>query len=197
MIIAIEGIDGCGKETQIELIKKHLKKEKIPFSTLKTPNYKTPVGKAIKDYLYGEVSLDPKQAFLLYSTDVLMMTNEFQGLEKKSKVILLNRYITSTIAYQCARGLSFKNALKIVKVLEFPKIDRIIYVDIKPEVSFGRKSKEKKNLDIHEKNKKYLGKVRRFYLKQLRENILGDWVAIDGERSIEKVSDDILKEIKA
>jgi dTMP kinase len=196
MIIALEGIDGCGKKTQIKLIKKHLKAKKIAFSSLKTPNYNNPVGKAIKKYLNGDLLLEPEEAFLLYATDVLMMIRDISDLEKKSKIVLLDRYITSTIAYQCARGLSFNKALKIIEDLKFPKIDKIIYIDIKPETSIERKKKEKGTLDVHERNTDYLGKVRRFYLREINEKVLGDWVAIDGKRSVKKIKEDILNEIK-
>ncbi|OGI15318.1 dTMP kinase [Candidatus Micrarchaeota archaeon RBG_16_49_10] len=196
MIIALEGIDGAGKKTQIDLIMKHLKRSKTPFLVLKTPDYSTPVGKAIRKYLDGELRLEPEEAFALYAADVLMMAREFSEAKKKSKVILLDRYITSTVAYQCGRGLPFKKAVDMVGLLGFPKIDKIIYIDISPETSFRRKKKEKKSLDIHEKDREYLAKVRRFYLREVKEGFIGEWAIIDGEKSPEAVSKEIMKEFK-
>jgi dTMP kinase len=196
MIVAIEGIDGSGKETQVSLLREHFKKKKIKFSALKTPDYESETGKSIKKYLNGELSLTPEEAFLLYAKDVLDMVDKFSKLEKKVRIVLLDRYITSTIAYQCARGLPLKKALEITEILGFPGIDKIIFVDIKPETGFKRKSAEKPKLDIHERDKRYLSKVRKFYLQQRKKNFLGEWVTVNGEGKPNEINKEILKQIK-
>jgi dTMP kinase len=116
---------------------------------------------------------------------------------EENKIVIADRYITSTIAYQCAKGFSFDSALAFVKSHEYPGADAIIFIDIKPEISMERKEREHGELDRHEKDLKFLKKVREFYMKEIEEGILGKWVVIDGERSKKEVHEDILKVINS
>ena len=104
----------------------------------------------------------------------------------------MDRYITSTIPYQAARGLDFNKGVKFAELMEYQIPDAIIYIDIKPKTSMERKKKEKGKLDYHEKKLNYLRKVRNFYLKEAENNVLSDWFLIDGERPIEEIHEDIL-----
>ena len=85
------------------------------------------------------------------------------------------------------------SAISFVKSHEYPKADAIIFIDIRPETSMKRKMKEHGRLDKHEKDLGFLKKVKNFYLKEIKETILGKWFIIDGERSIEEVHEDIVK----
>jgi len=192
----IEGLDGAGGATQTNLLKKFFEKKNIPYVFVKSPEYGTEIGRSIRDYLTGKIKLNPKEAFILFATDVLnSVTMIKKGLEE-NKVVIADRYITSTIAYQCANGFSFESALNFVKSHEYPKADAIIFINIKPVTSMKRKLKEHGRLDKHEKNLGFLKKVRNFYLKEIKQNILGKWFVVDGERSIEEVHEDIVKIIE-
>jgi len=192
--VLIEGLDGAGGETQSKLLINYFKKKKIPYIFLESPQYETPVGKAIKSYLDEKFELDSESAFLLFCVDNMMNAQKIRKM--KNKVIVIDRYVTSTIVYQSARGFSFEKAVKFAKLMEFPKIDKIIYIDISAETSMKRKKREKGYLDLHEKDLKYLEKVRKLYLEQAKKNILGRWFVIDGEKSIENVHKEILRIIK-
>jgi len=195
-LIVLEGLDGAGGSTQTNLLKKFFEKKKIPYVFVKSPEYGTETGKIIRDYLKGKIKLKPNQAFILFATDVL---NSIPMIKKglgENKVVVADRYITSTIAYQCANGYSFESALNFVKLHNYPKADAIIFIDIKPKTSRKRKLKEHGKLDKHEKNLKFLKKVRDFYLKEIEQNILGKWFIINGERSKKKVHEDIVKIIE-
>ncbi len=189
--IVIEGLDGCGGETQTELLKEYFKKKKIPHQLFRSPDYSTPIGKAIKSYLEGKLELDTEAAFILFASDTLL-TSKKMGKLRQSKLLIMDRYITSTIPYQVARGLKFDKGVKFVELMNYQKPDAIIYIDIKPETSMKRKKKEKGKLDYHEKKLGYLKRVRQVYLQEVDENVLGDWFLIDGERSIKEVHEDIL-----
>jgi len=137
--------------------------------------------------------LKPEKAFILFATDVLNSVPMIKKGLEENKVVIADRYITSTIAYQCANGFSFESALDFVKSHEYPVADGMIFINIKPETSVKRKLKEHGRLDRHEKNLEFLRKVRNFYLKEIKENILGKWFIVDGERSIEEVHEDIVR----
>ncbi len=191
--IVIEGLDGAGGSTQTDLLKKYFEKKRIPHIFIKSPNYETETGKLIKSYLNNKLKLKPEQAFILFATDVLESIPIIKkGLEEK-KIVIADRYITSTIAYQTANGFSFESALNFVKLHDFPEPNAIIFIDIKPETSMKRKRKEHGKLDRHEKNLKFLKKVREFYQKEIKENILGKWFVINGEKDKKDVNKDILK----
>lgn len=195
--VVLEGLDGSGGSTQSNLLKEYFEDKHVPSVFVKSPEYDTEGGRAIRDYLDGKVKLKTEQAFLLFATDVLNSVPKIKEGLKEDKVIFADRYITSTIAYQCANGFSFENAIKFVKSHEYPGADFIIFIDIKPETSMERKMKEHGKLDIHEKNLKFLRKVREFYMKEIKENVLGKWVVIDGEQSKEEIHKNILKVINS
>ena len=191
--IVLEGLDGAGGTTQTKFLKEFFQKKKIPHVFVKSPNYETETGKLIRGYLNGKLNLKPEQAFILFATDVLDSLPIIKKGLREKKVVVTDRYITSTIAYQCANGFSFDSALNFVKLHEYPEADAIIFMDIKPETSMKRKKKEVGKLDRHEKNLKFLKKVRDFYQKEEKENILGKWFIVKGERDKKDVNKDILK----
>jgi dTMP kinase len=191
----IEGLDGSGKGTQTELLIKYLKEKNIPFEFIKSPDYRTPVGEAYRKYLNEEIDMETDAVFLLVASDVMMNKPIIEAARKEGKVIIAERYITATIASQCANGFSFEKAIKFVELMEYPKPDLIIFIDVKPETGMKRK-REQGKLDRHEKNLEFLRKVREFYLKEIEESVLGKWVVVNGEKSIEEVHEEILKIVK-
>jgi len=189
--IVIEGLDGCGGETQTKLLKEYLTKKNISHKLFRSPDYSTPLGKTIQAYLKEELELDPESALTIFASDTLLTSKKIEKLRKDTFVIM-DRYITSTIPYQAARGLDFNKGVKFAELMEYQIPDAIIYIDIKPKTSMERKKKEKGKLDYHEKKLNYLRKVRNFYLKEAENNVLSDWFLIDGERPIEEIHEDIL-----
>jgi len=194
--IVIEGIDGAGGETQSNFLKEFFKKNKIPAIFVASPFYQHPVGKLYRDYLDGKVNLSTEQVFLLCAMDVLNLVPRIKEGLRNRKVVVADRYITSTLAYRDAAGFPLEKGLEVVKVLDFPEADLIIFLDIKPETSTKRKLKEKESLDLHERNLEYLRRVRESYMKEISKNVLGEWTVIDGEKSKEEVFKEILKELK-
>jgi len=195
--IILEGLDGAGGSTQTKLLKEFFQKKKIPHVFIQSPNYETQIGKLIRNYLNGKFNLKSAHAFILFATDVLDSVPIIRKSLDEKKIVVADRYITSTIAYQCANGFSFDSAMKFVKLNAYPEADAIIYIDIKPETSMKRKKKENGKLDRHEKNLKFLKKVRDFYQNEIKENILGKWFVINGERDIKEVHEDILRIINS
>jgi len=189
--IVIEGLDGCGGETQTKLLKKYLTKNKIPHRILSSPDYSTQIGKRIKLYLDEKINLNPEDAFKLFASDTLLTSKQIE--KETDKLVIMDRYITSTIAYQAARGFNFEKGIEFAENMDYVKPDTIIYIDIKSETSMKRKKKEKGKLDYHESKLDYLKKVRKFYLQETKRDVLCEWLIIDGEKSIIEVHKDILK----
>lgn len=196
MIIVIEGLDGAGGETQTKLLMEYFNKNNLPYKFLRSPQYDIPVGKAIKAYLDEKMRMDPDSAFLLFCADNMLNAKQIEKAKKQEKHVILDRYITSTIVFQAARGFSFDRGIRFAELMEFPRADAIIYIDISPETSMKRKKSEKGTLDMHEKDSEYLGRARKLYFKAVKRNVLGKWLIIDGEKSITEVHEQILKIIE-
>jgi dTMP kinase len=191
--IVFEGIDGAGGETQSKLLLNYFKKQKIPVERLSYPDYRGQIGKLIHQFLHKKYDFSPEIQFLLYFTDFLKDKEKIENWRKENKIIISDRYFTSTLAYQGQKGFSIEKALKISKIFDLPKPDLIIYLKISPETSIKRKFREKKNLDRHEADKKFLEKISKFYDKLIKNQIFGKWVVVDGEMSIEEVAKEIRK----
>jgi dTMP kinase len=185
--IIIEGIDGAGSETQSKLLINFLKKKKIPVEKLTYPDYKGPIGKLIHQFLHKEHDFTPEIQFFLYFTDFLKDREKIERWKKQGKTIIADRYFTTTLGYQCQKGFPLKKALKIAAMLELPKPDIVVYLKISPETSIKRKLKEKKSLDRHEVDKKFLTKLTKFYQKLIKEQVFSRWVVVDGEKPIKEV----------
>jgi dTMP kinase len=191
--IVFEGIDGAGGETQSKLLFNYFKKQKKPVKKLSYPDYRGPIGKLIHQFLHKKYNFSPEVQFLLYFTDFLKDKEKIEKWKRENKIIISDRYFTSTLAYQGQKGFSIEKALKIFKIFDLPKPDLIIYLKISAETSIQRKFKEKRSLDRHEADKKFLEKLSKFYEKLIKNQIFGRWVTADGERPIEEVSKEIRK----
>ncbi|UZE93141.1 MAG: dTMP kinase [Candidatus Nealsonbacteria bacterium] len=185
--LVFEGLDGAGGETQTKLLSNFLKKEKIPFEKLSYPDYRGPIGKLIHQFLHREYEFSPENQFLLYFSDFLKDKEKIKKWQQERKFIISDRYFTSTLAYQCQKGFPLKTALKIAELFDLPKPDLVIYLKISPETSIKRKFSEKRSLDRHEADKKFLKELTKSYQKLIKKQTFSRWIMIDGEKSIEEV----------
>jgi dTMP kinase len=186
-MIVIEGLDGCGKSVQIELLKK-----KFPdalFLKYPTANFSM-----LNDYLEKKVELDPKSLFLLFLSDIANEQEKIKQAEEEGKMVVLDRYVFSTIAYELD-SIDYDQAKKIIESIDFIKPEKVILLDISPDVSQERK-KAQKNLDRYESDVEYLGKVRNNFLKLYEDKFLcNDWVKIDATKSVEEIHEEIMKAV--
>lgn len=189
--IVFEGIDGAGGGTQSGLLLNYLKKEKIPAERLIYPDYQGPIGKLIHEFLHKKYELPAELQFLLYFTDFIKDQGKIKNWLKQRKIIICDRYFTSTLAYQGLKGFPVKTALKIAKNFGLPEPDLIIYLKISPQTSMKRKIKEKRNLDRHEADEKFLGKLGKFYERLIKKQIFSHWITIDGEKPAKEVFEEI------
>lgn len=196
--IVFEGIDGSGKTTQIDLLKKHIEANNFICHETKEPTDGA-VGSLLRQCLAGKVQMDETALAALFAADRLdHILNDKDGLIKKLEKgisVISDRYILSTYAYQ-----SVKVPLKWVMDLNSMAAGKLrpdchIFIDIDPDIALNRIAKGRESTELFE-NKKRLTEVRNRYFdlfKQFKdiENI----IIVDGMQSIEKVSDDIWKKV--
>ena len=217
MFVVIDGIDGSWKWTQIELVSEELKKEGNNVLVLDFPRYWEKSAFMVEKYLNGEYGKDisAKLASLFYAVDRFESYQEWKQDFGKYDYILSNRYVSANMIHQAwkienkqERG-EFLNWLEDLEygIFWIPKPDKTIFLNVSPEMSQKlvlKKAereylKDGKKMDLHEEDKNHLIHAHSSAMEIVNSH--PDWIKIDcqsGEsmRSIEEITQDILKEIK-
>ncbi|MCX6777874.1 MAG: dTMP kinase [Candidatus Micrarchaeota archaeon] len=190
-LIVFEGIDGSGKGTQAKILEGELRRHGVRCSTYAYPDDKGEAGALLRRFLKGEFELSVEEQFLLYALDILKDQKEIEAKLAKTEVVILERYVTSTIAYQCSRGHGLRKALELVKLFGFVSPDLVIWLNIRPGGSIKRKIRQNGHgkLERFEKEKKFLGKVNEAYgkLSGMRA-ISKKWLRIDGRKNKKEIA---------
>ena len=188
MFITFEGIEGSGKSSLIEQLKKYFKSSKLEAFFSKEPGG-TDLGKEIRKIL-----LNPKYSFDPTSELLLLLADRAEHVQKiirpnlqKNKLIFCDRYLDSTLAYQgSGRNLDKKIIKEMFKALDFPIPDLTILLDVPVQIGLSRARKrnkldrfEKEDLNFHEN-------VRRSYL-DLAKNDSARIVLFDSSISEEEL----------
>jgi len=184
-LICVEGLDKSGKTTQSRLLVEAL--VDMGFKAVYTSEPSSgEIGRFIKRYvLHRRRRLPAAVEALLFAADrVDHIEREVKPMLDEGKIVVLDRYLYSSLAYQGAAGLDLKWIMEINKMA--PKPDLAIYLDVPVEVIMMRIQKRQRR-SIMESLETQL-KVREIYLKLVKEGYL---LLIDGNRSIEEVSQDI------
>ncbi|MBE9511759.1 MAG: dTMP kinase [Bacteroidetes bacterium] len=193
--VVIEGLDGAGKSTQINLLQDWLRKKRIEYKYLHFPRTDSQFfGEMIARFLRGEFGdiskVDPYIVALLYAGDRMDAASIIKTWIKSGNLVLVDRYVFSNIAFQCAkllnpdeRELLKKWILKLeYEYYNIPKPDINLFLDVPfkftaQRLSSAREGSERDYLngkqDIHEANLEFQNRVREIYLQEVKsvENI--------------------------
>jgi dTMP kinase len=184
LLIAFEGLDQSGKQTQAERLKAHVDARGRTAVLLDFPAYETRIGREIHDALHGEREYAPDVMQLLYVANRYEKKPLIEQMLAAGTVIICDRYLASSIAYGEAQGLDGAWLREIQRYL--PPPDLTILLDIAPETAAGRKTA---NRDKYERDLALLSRVRESYHRQAE----GDrWLRVDGERAKDIVAADVL-----
>ena len=124
-IITIEGLDGAGKSTQIELLTARLRQLDIKHKFIHFPMLNKGVyGKLIAEYLRGEYgsvkSVHPKLVALLFAEDRKEYKNQLLQWLNDGYLVIMDRYVNSNIAFQCAKTDCITDKLDLKKwIIDF------------------------------------------------------------------------------
>ncbi|MEM0350943.1 MAG: dTMP kinase [Archaeoglobaceae archaeon] len=181
VLIAIEGIDGAGKTT----IATHLLK------FLQDKGYECVVFKEPSNSVYGEIlrslkeNLDPEEELKLFLLDRKVDVEErIKPALEKGKIVIMDRYYYSNIAYQSARGINAEEIRKMNEEIA-PKPDLVILLDLSPEKAMER-IKSRGRSTVFER-KEYLEKVRKKFLEISDDRTL----IVNAERDLEVVKREV------
>ncbi len=183
ILIALEGIDGAGKTTLSQILFSHLTSKGI--NALLTQE---PFTKEIKELIEVQGWRDPVTLTLLFAADRSIHLDWIRS--KKAEVVITDRYMYSSIAYQTAMGIEEEWVVSVNS--KFPKPDLTILIDVGVETAMKRLSGKKDIFNFDEKLR-LLSKVREKYL-QLAEK--EGFKVINGERSLEEVSKEVIYSVE-
>ena len=185
MIIVIEGGDQAGKLTQSKMLEKALKKRKIKTKLFHFPNYQTPIGKEIRQYLDGKRKFPPQVIHCLLAANRWEKLNQIKAAQEKNSVLIMNRYYQSNLIYGIANGMKPKWLENLDA--DMPKADLVILLDVSQKESFHR---QKTNRDKFEQNKEFLQKISTVYKTIAKKK---RWKIIDATKPKQEVHQEILK----
>ncbi len=212
-LIVIEGLDGSGKSTQLELLPQNLLKSGINCKSVSFPDYDSNSSALVKMYLGGEFGKKPDDvnayaASLFYAVDRFASYKTTWGeYYNNNGVIVSGRYTTSNAVHQTSKMDEghWKGFLDWLYDLEYnkvgiPKPDKVIFLDMPVEVSqkllSGRYKGDEGKKDIHESDTAYLDKCRKAAMFTAQYS---DWTIVPcakdgGPRTIEDIANDVLNE---
>ena len=191
--IVLEGIDGSGKRTQLELLARAFAGRGVPFSQVSFPNYEGFFGKLVAKFLNGEfgalAAVDPHFSALLYAGDRLEAKPRVEANLAAGETVLADRYIASNLAHQGARVPREKRRefLEWLERLEYeiyglPPEDLVIHLRVPAGEAhrlIGEKparSYTKLGRDLQEADVRHLETAAEVYDELARRN---NWVTIE------------------
>src|SRR3977135_2980196 len=140
-LIAFEGLDQSGKQTQAELLRDRLKQEGFKARLMSFPDYATSIGEEIARALQGERDYGPDVMQLLYIANRYERKADLQRWLDGGLILVCDRYVASSIAYGEAFGLDAGCLAEMQKYLPAPALT--IMLDIAPETAAARKSADR------------------------------------------------------
>lgn len=193
MFVTLEGLDGAGKSTQVKLLKEYLDSlcdgvEYIHFPRYDSPVYGGLIGKFLRGGFGAISEVHPQLVALLFAEDRHGAAPAIRRTLSEGGWVLLDRYVYSNIAYQCAKLTSDAEAEELRKWIfdtEFgsfglPKPDLNIFLDVpigfvEKSLKSSRESDDHREYlngaqDIHEADIEFQKKVRAMYLRQASED---------------------------
>ena len=188
MLIAFEGLDQSGKETQARHLRARLEQDGRKVRSLSFPDYGTSIGQEIQRALAGDRDYSPEVMQLLYIANRFEYKPRLTLWLQAGDVVICDRYRASSVAYGEAQGLDPAWLDDIQR--DLPPATITLWLDIAPEVAAQRKAA---NRDRYERDLALLSRVRQSYRRQAQQD---GWLSLDGERPKEAVAADIVKAVE-
>jgi dTMP kinase len=188
-LVAFEGLDQSGKQTQAESLRDALVAAGRTCELLSFPDYRTAIGTELHRALHGEREYAPDVMQLLYVANRYEVKGTIERWLAAGQVVLCDRYVASSIAYGEAQGLDRAWLTDVQRFL--PPPDLTILLDIPPDVAVQRKASGR---DRYERDLDLLTRVRDSYRRQARDD---RWVLIRGDRSKDDVSADVHQAVES
>jgi len=187
LLIAFEGLDQSGKQTQAELLRDRLKQRGRKARLVSFPDYGTSIGEEIARALAGEREYGPDVMQLLYVANRYERKDDLNRWLDGGLILVCDRYMASSVAYGEAFGLDPAWLVDMQKFLPTPALT--IMLDIAPDTAVQRKAVDR---DRYERDLALLGRVRESYQRQASSQ---GWLVLDGERPKDAIAANVLSAV--
>jgi dTMP kinase len=213
-LIAIEGIDGSGKRTQVQLLEHALSAKGYAIYSTGFPQYDSWFGTMVGKFLNGELgpleNVDPHFTALLYAGDRFEAKPKIETALQDGKIVLADRYIGSNLAHQVARAPAAQRSefMKWIEHLEYtiyglPREDLVLYLRVPPHEAqelVARKSTRSytdAKKDLQESNLRHLEDAAEMYDMLSRRAPWATIQCFDAGRNRMRLPEEIAAEILA
>lgn len=199
LFITFEGIDGSGKSSQIAKLKKKLKSYNIKKIIFTKEPGGTILGNKIRNLLLSNKNIShisrETQLLLLLAARNDHYINLIKPYLKKNYIVICDRFLDSTYAYQCADNPKLSSVHTKLHNLFFNGFfpDLTILLDIKPDIAIKRIQKRKANNSFDKLSKVFFSRTRNIYLSMAKKN--KRMFIVDASNSLNIVHNEILAKI--
>ena len=219
MLVVLEGLDGAGKSTQVRKLKEYLESVFGSLEYIHFPRYDAPVyGELISRFLRGDFgsneTVHPQLVALLFAEDRHGAAPGMKKVLANGGTVLLDRYVYSNIAYQCAKLKNSEEAADLREWIfnteygdfDLPRPDLNIFLDVpigfvESKLKSQRGGSDREYLegaqDIHEADIQFQIKVRDMYREQCRRDPKFIRVDCSDEKGEMLPPDAIFEKVKA
>ena len=195
-IIVFEGIEGSGKTFHIDNVSKHLKEKKIPFLKIREP------GGSKNSEIIRKLILNNKSSFNKNTDLLLYLSARSENIDLikknyKKKIILIDRFVDSTIAYQhYGMGVDYSIINQINKfLLENIKVN-FTFLNTVSHKNMILRLKERKILNRYDKfNTSFYDKVQKGFLKLMRKKKKNSFMIVNSNLPINTNKEIVLKKL--
>ena len=189
-LIAFEGLDQSGKQTQAERLLAAFRAGGHRAEFLTFPAYETAIGEEIDRALHGQREYQPDTLQLLYIANRFECKPRIESWLADGAMVVCDRYLASSIAYGEAQGVDAAWLATIQQPLPQPSVT--ILLDIPPDASLKRKQVAR---DKFERDLALLGRVRESYLRQAGQS--ANWFRVEGHLDKDAVSAAVLSAVRS
>ena len=191
ILIVIEGIDGAGKSTQARRLVRALRARNLEAVYFREPS-RGKWGRELKRKAREAKSLIPEEELELFRKDRQEnVENNLKPALAEGKIIILDRYYFSSIAYQGAKGIDPERIRRVNEKFA-PRADLVFILDIRPDEGLARIA-DRKSRDRLFERETYLSRVRRIF----RSFSGRKFVHIDAQQGKSEVTRQILEKVLA
>lgn len=205
LLLAVEGVDGSGKNTQVTNVENYLLSLGYKVKVYRFPQYDTPIGNVIATYLrgdFGDINNIPYELIsIAYAADRVAMKNEIQNLLNAGYIILLDRYTYSNVFNIAKMNDESKWIERVswIEDIEFNQMGVVkpnlnIYLHVDPKISIqrikerGKREYQQGKDDVYESNHKILIDAAKLYYELATTK--NNWLLIDQMKNDEQISMD-------
>ncbi len=186
VLISFEGIDASGKNTQSRMLFEYFKRSGTPCEFISFPDYTTTIGQEIRSFLDHKKQYNAETRHTLYAANKYEHKETIEKWIAEGKIVVINRYTESNLAYGAANGLSLEWLAQLES--KMPRADYVFLLKLSPEASLSRK----KTRDLYEADIAYLNRVSSVYEALVEP---GRWFVIKADQPKDLIHYEIAKTI--